>query len=220
MKILFIEDDFDSAELLVEYMQDHNYEITHCDTVTTGLSYLKQDTYDILLLDLNLPDNFGLKICEEINNSLKIPIIILSAYSDLDTKLKSFELGVDDYLSKPYNLKELNARMKAVYNRNNHSEKIKVKKTNKNIFIIEKNKIIFKEQKLKLTKMEFLLLKELIENKNNIISREHLLQKFELSENSRSIDYHINNIRKKLDEDIKKPKYLLTEYGNGYKLIF
>ena len=220
MKILFIEDDFDSAELLVEYMQDHNYEITHCDTVTTGVSYLKQDTYDILLLDLNLPDNFGLKICEEINNSLKIPIIILSAYSDLDTKLKSFELGVDDYLSKPYNLKELNARMKAVYNRNNHSEKIKVKKTNKNIFIIEKNKIIFKEQKLKLTKMEFLLLKELIENKNNIISREHLLQKFELSENSRSIDYHINNIRKKLDEDIKKPKYLLTEYGNGYKLIF
>ena len=78
MKILFIEDDFDSAELLVEYMQDHNYEITHCDTVTTGLSYLKQDTYDILLLDLNLPDNFGLKICEEINNNLKIPIIILS----------------------------------------------------------------------------------------------------------------------------------------------
>jgi two-component system, OmpR family, response regulator len=220
MKILFIEDDLDSAELLVDYMKDHNYQITHCDTVTSGLSYLNQNTYDILLLDLNLPDDFGLKICERINNDFKIAIIVLSAYSDLDIKLKSFELGVDDYLSKPYNLKELNARMKAVLNRNNNSEKIETEKINKNTFIIVKNKIIFKDEKLKLTKMEFLILKEFIENRNNIISREHLLQKFELSKNSRSIDYHINNIRKKIGEDLKKPKYLITEYGTGYKLTF
>ena len=96
MRILFIEDDLDSAELLVEYMKDHNYRITHCDTVTSGLSYLKQNIYDVLLLDLNLPDDFGLKIFKEINNDFRIPIIILSAYSDLETKLKAFELGVDD----------------------------------------------------------------------------------------------------------------------------
>lgn len=220
MRILFIEDDLDSAELLVDYMKGHDYQITHCETVTNGLSYLKQNAYDILLLDLNLPDDFGLKICEEINNDFKIPIIILSAYSDLETKLKSFDLGVDDYMSKPYNLKELNARIKAVTNRNNHNKKRKKEKTSKNIFLIDNKKITFKNEKLKLTKMEFLLLKELIENKNNIITREHLLQKFDLAENSRSIDYHINNIRKKIDENLKKPKYLITEYGSGYKLIF
>ena len=221
MKILFIEDDLDSAELLIEYMQDNDYEITHCDTVTSGLSYLKQNTYDILLLDLSLPDYFGLKVCEEINNDSKVSIIVLSAYSELDTKLKAFDLGVDDYICKPYNLKELNARMNAIINRSNLNKQITNKyETNNDVFIIDEDKIIFKSEELKLTKMEFVLLKELIESKNNIISREYLLEKFNLSDNSRSIDYHINNIRKKISDNQKNPKHLISEYGIGYKLIF
>lgn len=218
MKILYIEDDLNTAELLVEYMEDNKYEITHCDTVTSGLSYLKQNKFDILLLDLNLPDYFGLKVCEELNKNEHLPIIILSAYSELDTKLKAFELGVDDYICKPYNLKELNARIISIINRTNYHENNP--KENNDIFTVENDKITFKNKILSLTNMEFLILSELIKNKNNIILREYFLEKFELPTHSRSIDYHIKNIRKKLSDNTKTPKYLITEYGIGYKVIF
>ena len=216
IKILFIEDDISSAEIVCDFFETLNYSVTYCDTLTTGISYLNTESFDILLLDLNLPDAFGLDIYEKVSYNHRPSIIVISAYSQIETKLKAFNLGVDDYICKPYNLEELNARIKNIIAK---KERPSLNK-GKPIFLVEENIINFKDKLLDLTKMEYKILKVLIENKNTIILRDELLDMFELSNSSRSIDYHIKNIRIKIEDSKKKPTYLFTEYGVGYKLKF
>ena len=215
-RILFIEDDLDSAEFVCEYLRSNNYLVTHTDTITTGISYLHNSNYDILLLDLNLPDAFGLDIFNKVDIKIMPSVIVLSAYSNIETKLKAFDFGVDDYMCKPYNLDELNARIKKIV----IPKSVDIKKSSNNKFYIKDNKIFFKDKILLLTKMEYKILEILINNKNLIVLRDNLLTTFQLSANSRSIDYHIKNLRKKINDNEKEPTYLITQYGVGYKLIF
>ena len=215
-RILFIEDDLDSAEFVCEYLRSNNYLVTHTDTITTGISYLHSSNYDILLLDLNLPDAFGLEIFAKVDIKIIPAVIVLSAYANIETKLQAFDFGVDDYMCKPYNLDELNARIKKIVS----PKSVDVKIDSNDKFYIEQNKIFFNNKKLLLTKMEYKILEELINNKNSIVLRDNLLTTFQLSANSRSIDYHIKNLRKKINDNEKEPLYLITQYGVGYKLIF
>lgn len=216
--ILLIEDDDISAMLIKNFLEESNFKIEIANTVTTAISNMRFERYSLILLDISLPDFDGFEVLKYINrNNTNIPVIIISALSDKNSKLEAFKLGANDYMVKPIIIEELEARIWVqLKNISSFMEKINDNKT----FQLKNNSIIFGKESLKLTRIEYKILKYLIENKNSVVLREHLL-KF-LSSNSlsdRSLDYHIKNIRIKIEEDRANPKYLITDYGVGYRMI-
>ena len=216
--ILLIEDDDITAMLIKNFLEESNFKIEIANTVTTAISNMKFERYSLILLDISLPDFNGFEVLKYINrNNTNIPVIIISALDDKNSKLEAFKLGANDYMVKPIIIEELEARIWVqLKNISSFMEEINDNKT----FQLKNNSIIFGKESLKLTKIEYKILKYLIENKNSVVQREHLL-KF-LSSNSlsdRSLDYHIKNIRIKIEEDRANPKYLITDYGVGYRMI-
>ena len=184
-------------------------------TATDGITYLKNNSYDILLLDLNLPDFNGYDLLSSIRKDIAIPVVVISAYSDLDTKLKAFKYGASDYMVKPVEFLELEARIWALL-----SILGKIKSDDKvALFTIKQNNILFKNSILDLTSLEFNILSFFIKNQGQIISRDKLLNVVPSVKNHRLLDNHIKNIRSKIEENKSKPIYLKTEYGIGYKFI-
>jgi len=213
-KILIIEDDELAASLMLDFLYDSGFDVDVVHTITDGLSYIKYNHYDVLLLDLNLPDFSGFDLLKEIKNKFSIPIIIISAYNDTAIKVKAFRFGASDYIVKPIVFEELEVRIWSLLGR--HSE-IKVEKT---MFEINNQTIFFKDTALALTSIEFEILQNLIKNKNKTVSREELTKPLSSISTKRSLDHHIKNIRIKLQDNGNKPTILKTEYAVGYKLVF
>ncbi len=216
LKVMVVEDDHEMVLWIKDFLEDLNFEVDVFDTATSAISNLIINKYDMLLLDINLPDFDGLEVCKKIKNKVAIPIIVISAYNDIDIKVKAFKLGVSDYITKPFHLEELEARIWAVLGRNSDISNTLENK----IFQIEENIILFNDTQLKLTSTEFDILSLLIKNKNNLLKREVLCDTLSSVSSQRSLDNHITNIRKKIEKEPKKPQYLKTEYGVGYKLLF
>ena len=216
LKVMIVEDDQEIILLLKDFLEDCDFKVDIFNTATDAISNLIMKKYDILLLDINLPDFDGLEVCKKIKNKVAIPIIIISAYNELEIKIKAFKLGVSDYITKPFHLEELEARIWAVLGRNSD-----IKSTLDNlIFHIEQNTIVFNDIRLQLTSTEFDILSLLIKNKNNLLKRKVLCDTLSSISSQRSLDNHITNIRKKIEKDPGNPQYLKTEYGVGYKLLF
>ena len=212
--ILLVEDDTDIILWIESYLEEFGYKVNSLDTVTDAISHIKQKHYDLVILDINLPDFLGYEVLKYVQEkSIQIPIIVISAYSDQKTKLHAFKLGASDYMVKPLDLEELEARIGV------HLRKKEFKIISSEILSIKENQIIFKNKPLKLTKIEYDLLKNLIENKNSVITRKKLCESLSSISSERSLDYHIRNIRKKINDDVSNPQYLITEYGVGYKLL-
>ncbi len=216
IKILIIEDDEIAANLMREYLENCTFTVECVHTITDGLSYIQNNDYHLLLLDLNLPDFNGLDMLKSIKNRVAIPVIIISAYSDIQNKIQAFKYGASDYMIKPIDLEELEARIWVIIGR--HSN-IQIQ-NEKNIFEIKNSSIFFKQELLNLTSLEFELLSILIQNKNQTISREVLAKSLSSISSHRSLDHHIKNIRKKIGDNGNSPLFLKTEYGVGYKLLF
>jgi len=215
IKILLIEDDMLFAKYTHEFLTDCDFEVKHLDNVTDGLASIKQTNYDLLLLDLNLPDFSGLELLRNIKNKYSLPIIITSAHNETKIKVQTFRYGASDYMVKPIDLEELEARIWSLLGRYSKLDaEVDVK-----IFSIKDNFILFDNEVLDLTAIEFDILSTLIQNQNQTISRESLSDFLSSISSHRSLDHHIKNIRKKINDDANKPKYLKTEYGVGYKLI-
>jgi len=215
--ILIVEDDEIASYLMSDFLKNNGFLVDCVYTITDGISHLKNKKYDLLLLDLNLPDFSGFELISSIKNKIAIPIIVTSAYSDTTTKVKAFKFGVHDYLSKPIDFLELEARIWSLLSRNDN---IKLEKENNlSVFKIEQKQIFFKNKYLSLTNLESEILSLLIENKNIVISRDVLTNSLSSISSHRSLDNHIKNIRKKIEEDSSNPQYLKTEYGMGYKLV-
>lgn len=212
--IILIEDDDEAAFYTKEFLEDCGFEVDVFALSTDAIANMKFKKYDILLLDLNLPDLNGFEVLKTIKNSIAIPTIVISAYSDIKTKLHAFRLGALDYIVKPYDLEELEARIWASFGKSNVVEESNY------IFEIKKQNIIFEDKKLNLTQIESDILKILIKNKNHTTSREDLASSLSELSSQRSLDYHIKNIRKKIKDDSSNPNYLKTEYGVGYSLNF
>ncbi len=217
MHVIMIEDDAELAEILSEYLKTYGIEIENFEDPFIALStlHLKKD-YDALILDLTLPGMDGLEILKKIREFSDIPIIISSARSDLSDKVIGLELGADDYLPKPYDPKELEARLKAITRRRAKEEK------REEVFSIYKNRreIFYKGKPLHLTPAEFEVLTYLINHPNQPIDREELLYACDnLSENAseKTIDVIISRIRQKIGEDPKHPRYIISVRGVGYK---
>lgn len=225
VKIAMVEDDIELANVLTQYLSTFDIEVTNYDEPFLALSAIAVKKYDLIILDLTLPGLDGLEVCKKILEHHNIPIIISSARSDITDKVTALELGADDYLPKPYDPRELEIRIKTILRRFNQSNnieksKIKIKKFN----YLEDKKIITKDEKaLKLTPAEFDLLSLLIKREDFIISREEIFDEcVSLSMDagaSSSLSVIINRLRQKIEDDPKKPKYLQTIRGMGYKFV-
>jgi DNA-binding response OmpR family regulator len=213
-KILLVEDDELASELIYNYLIDCDFDVTPVFTATDSVAYIKNEDYNIVLLDINLPDFNGYEVLKSIKNEISLPVIVTSAYSDTKSKLLAFKYGASDYMVKPLDLEELEARIWIQLGKNSE---IKTK-DEKQIFEIKESSIFFKQNLLHLTTIEFEIFSILIKNSNKVIRREDLVSKLSSLSSQRSLDNHIKNIRKKIGDDGNKAKYLKTEYGVGYIL--
>lgn len=218
-EILLVEDDESSALLIKEFLEEYDFKVDIQNCVTSAISSMKFHNYSVILLDINLPDFSGFEVLKYLNKSkFNIPVIVMSAYSDRNHKLQAFKFGANDYMVKPIDPEELEARIWVQLRNLSSFKNIEL---DKELFKIEQNSIYFKNNLLKLTKIEFEILSILIKNKNQTIKREILLNQLSsIIQSDRSLDFHIKNIRLKLGENATNPKYLVTEYGVGYKLIY
>ncbi len=226
IKVLMIEDDPELAEILSEYLSQFDIEITNVEDPFLGISTLNTGKFDLVILDLTLPGLDGLDVCSDIRKRHDIPIIISSARHDINDKVEALERGADDYLPKPYNPRELEARIKSLLRREKHefnsTSKSKEQKPKDLIVFEDKNEIQFKGEVLNLTKAEYGILKYLIHKEGNVVSREDLIYNVEsISEDStnKSIDVLVGRVRQKIGDSPKNPKYIISVRGVGYKLV-
>lgn len=218
-----IEDDLELAEILSEFLEQHDIKVTNYDEPYTGMSAIATHNYDLLLLDLTLPNLDGLEVCKRVAKQKNIPIIISSARSDLDDKVKALEYGADDYIPKPYNPQELLARIHSLLRRYNKKDTKNEQKEKESTFRIDKEsrEVFFKDKKIDLTRAEYEILTLLISKKGHVFSREAIAIESESinpESSNKSIDVIIGRLRAKIEDDPKKPKYIISVRGVGYKL--
>ena len=220
--LIMIEDDVELAEILCNFLKRYNITVTNYDDPYLGISALSLIKYDLLILDLSLPGMDGLEICKEVRAKSDIPIIISSARSDLEDKIVGLELGADDYLPKPYEPKELYARIISVLRRYKKSNSVSEEVSNSTLILKdESHTIFFQGSPLTLTPAEYDVLAHLIKKNNCVVSRTELLNSaLSLNEEneSRSLDVLISRIRTKLGESSKEPKLIHSVRGIGYRL--
>jgi two-component system OmpR family response regulator len=213
INILMIEDDPEFAEILSEYLAQFDMKVTNYEDPFLGLS-AGVEKYDLIILDLTLPGMDGLEACEELGRKYNIPIIISSARSDIADKVESLRLGADDYLPKPYDPKELHARILSLLRRYNKEGKNSEPQSD---FVTKGDTIYYKGNALQLTPAEFEILTQLVAKQGIALSREQLINASTTMSDSaqKSLDVIISKIRAKLGD----PKMIQAVRGVGYKLI-
>lgn len=221
INVLMIEDDAEFAEILSEYLAKYNIKVTNFEDPYLGLSAgIKK--YDLLILDLTLPGMDGLEVCKEVVEKYDIPIIISSARSDISDKVIGLQLGADDYLPKPYDPKEMYARIQSLIRR---YKKVAVQEegTHSSLFSVDekRHEIFFKNEALSLTPAEYEILSYLIRQNGFSISREQLVYncKSLKDKGSKSLDVIIGRLRTKIGDDSKNPEHIHSVRGIGYKLV-
>lgn len=221
-KILIIEDEIKINEMIKNYLERENFIVDMAFDGKSGLEKAIHDKPNLIILDLMLPELSGLDVCREIRKKDKVPIIMLTAKSLEIDKLVGLELGADDYITKPFSLAELTARVRAVLRRveDNTGSKANVITRGKLVLDLDKCELQIENEHVVLTPTELNILALLMRNPGRVYSRLQLLE-LALNESyegyERSIDTHISNIRKKIEAEPSAPNYLLTVYGIGYK---
>ncbi len=221
INVLMIEDDAEFAEILSEYLIQYNIKITNYEDPYLGLSAgIKK--YDLLILDLTLPGIDGLEVCREVVEKYDIPIIISSARSDVSDRVIGLQIGADDYLPKPYDPKEMYARIQSLIRRYKRVNRSKESKPDSDFDYDEKRHQIFLNKvPLSLTPAEFEILAYMLKQHGYSISREQLVYncKSLKDKGSKSLDVIIGRLRAKIGDSSKEPKYIQSVRGIGYKLI-
>ena len=216
INILMIEDDPEFAELLSEYLSQYDIKVTNFEDPYLGLS-AGVKKYDLMILDLTLPGMDGLEVCEEVVRKYNMPVIISSARSDINDKVKSFELGAYDYLPKPYDPKEMYARIMSILNRLNRGEGNQ-DALPKSDFELKGDTIYFKGEALSLTPAEYEVLTLLVKHQGMTQSREQIINTsgtMSIDSQGKSLDVIISKIRTKLGDN----KRIQAVRGVGYKLV-
>lgn len=217
LQALMVEDDPDITTLLINYLKNYGIALHGVSTPSEGLDLLDHETFNLIILDLTLPQMDGLELCKEIRLKTDIPIIISSARSDTKDKVIGLQYGADDYLSKPYEPRELIARIKSVLRRYRPDS---AKKSP--LFILNKNEqiITFNNTVLSLTRAEYEILSYFILHTHQTLSRDSLASASDAisSESSvRTIDVIIRRLRQKIEKDPKNPRFIHSIRGSGYR---
>jgi len=226
--ILVVEDEVSIATLLKYNLEKAGFEVLIAHDGKEGLDLAIEKSPDLMLLDLMLPTMDGMEVCKEIRSRKKIiPIIMLTARDDEFDKVLGLELGADDYMTKPFSPREVIARVKAVLRRFSPSPETETDEPeNKtlqfgNLVVYpERFEAFLDEQALEFTPKEFELLVYLLENKNRVLTRDQLLSavwNYDFVGDSRIVDVHISHLREKIEENSRKPKFIKTIRGIGYK---
>lgn len=216
INILMIEDDTEFAELLAEYLAQYDIKVTNYEDPYLGLS-AGVKKYDLLIVDLTLPGMDGLEVCKEVVEKYNIPIIISSARSDINDKVEGFALGADDYLPKPYDPKEMYARIISLLRRSSKSTNNDIA-TPQSDFEIKGDTIYFKAEALTLTPAEFEVLSLLVKHQGITQSREQIINtahNMSIDSQGKSLDVIISKIRTKIGDH----KRIQAVRGVGYKLV-
>lgn len=187
-----------------------------------ALEYAKKTEYDIVLLDLMLPKLSGLDVCREIREFSSMPIIMLTAKGDDMDKIMGLEYGADDYITKPFNILEVKARMKAIMRRNTSAQNVKPEKVVVSGDVkmdIENARVFIKESEINLTSKEFELMELLVNNPGKVYTRDDLLNIVwgaDYPGDARTVDVHIRRLREKIESNPSEPRYIHTKWGKGY----
>lgn len=223
-KILVVEDEAKILEVVTSLMEKQGYEVYQAEEGKQALEIFKNNEISLIILDLMLPDISGEEICMKIREKSRVPIIMLTAKIDEANLLTGLDIGADDYITKPFSLMELVARVKVILRRSSDELKPLYKYNsfqNGDLYIdVESNIIKKKNELLNLTQSEWKILLSLIKYPNKVFTREELVTialGSEFDGYNRTIDTHIKNLRQKIEDNPKSPSYIITVFGKGYK---
>ena len=217
MHILVVDDDNRIRNLLKEYLSDNNYIVSTSENAENAKIKISQFKFDIIILDVMMPGQNGFELTKEIKKNIKLPIILLTAKGEVENRIKGLEIGADDYISKPFEPKELLLRIKNIINKNKKIDlnikhfvgNAKIDLNKMNINLGKKNK------KINLSEQKVLI--EMLSNPGKTYSREEIGKISDINQ-ERSIDVMITLLRQKIETNPKNPKYLQTIRGSGYVL--
>ena len=228
-KVLVVEDDRDIVDLLEIHLKDMNCELTKAHEGNVGLEKALAETYDLIILDVMLPGKDGLEICRELRRKdIVSPILMLTAKSEEIDKILGLEFGADDYMTKPFSIREFVARVKAIFRRTEMSENKKNANGGSKMFMqfgdleidMDKRKVSIQNQRIELSPKEFDLLSLLAAKPGKSYSRTQILNLvwgYDFDGYEHTVNSHINRLRGKIEPDIQKPTYILTSWGIGYR---
>lgn len=217
-KILIIDDDRELNGLLEQYLPRYGYEVLTATAPTEGLQSLKTHRPALIILDVMLPEKSGFELCTEIRRFSRVPILMLTARGDTGDRILGLEIGADDYLPKPYDPRELVARIQSILRRSSPLPS----STGKLLIDKLRNAAYLNGQDIGLTNTEFEILSLLVRHAGETVSRETIaktVKGIEWDAIDRSIDVLVSRVRHKLGEDSRQPKYLKTMWGDGYRFI-
>jgi DNA-binding response OmpR family regulator len=218
-RILMIDDDSRLAGMVADYLGGAGFRVTVAGTGREGEALLKRQTFDALILDLMLPDADGLDLCRRLRASTDVPILMLTARGEPMDRVVGLEIGADDYLAKPFEPRELQARLRAILRRKGAPAKAEVLRFGR--LEIDKGARVVRVdgEERAITSYQFALLLALAERAGRVLSRDalmDLLKGEKLEAFDRSVDVHISRIRAAIEDDPKKPRRILTVRGAGY----
>ncbi|MGN7380641.1 MULTISPECIES: response regulator [unclassified Paenibacillus] len=222
MNILWVEDEVKMIERVVPFLNQEGCRVTHAISAEAALELLRKQLYDLLLIDWMLPGLSGTDLCREVQRERKVPVIMLTAKTDEWDKVIALEIGADDYITKPFGMRELLARIKAVLRRTGSAGVAEDKVLRSGSLTIDplRHEVKKNDKLISLTPTEFELLVTLAEQPGRVFSRLQLIDQT-LGEvyygYERTIDSHIRNLRRKIEDDPAQPQYIVTVYGVGYK---
>jgi DNA-binding response OmpR family regulator len=219
-KVLLIDDEKRMLDLVALYLQPHNYHCIKALGPYEGLDLLEREPFDIVLLDVMMPEMDGWEVCRKIRNFSDVPIIMLTAREQQQDIIKGLKIGADDYVTKPFNEEELLARMEALLRRRNPKNTIEVDGL---LWDEDRFELSYRDQSIKLTPKEFMMLGHLLKNPNKVFDREQLLRMiwgYDSETEGRTIDSHVRNVREKIRQSgFPIDNHFLTVWGLGYKWV-
>ncbi len=219
-KVLLVDDEKRMLDLVALYLRPHDYACTKADSGKQALDLLNNEVFDLVLLDIMMPDMDGWEVCREIRKSSKIPIIMLTAREQQEDIVKGLRLGADDYMTKPFGEEELLARMEALLRRSTPAKRIELDGL---VWEEDRFELNYRGRPIHLTPKEFSMLGLLMKNPNKVFERDRLLELiwgFDSETEGRTVDSHVRNIREKIRQaGFPVDEHFLTVWGIGYKWV-
>ena len=222
-KILIADDEAQIREILRIYFEKEGFEVIEAEDGAAAILKVQSEKPDILLLDIMMPVLDGIEVCKQVRKMSDLPIIMVTAKDDDDDRIAGLEIGADDYITKPFNILEVKARIKAIMRRTSPERAPQVQSS-----VIEKGdikldcdsrRLFINDNEINLTAREFELLEILIKNENKVYSRESLLKIVwgeDYPGDVRTVDVHVRRLREKIEANPSEPKFVHTKWGVGY----